>query len=231
MLQNVNDVVKRVGVLLDDPANTRFTPAYLIPYIDQHFDEMDVDLERLGMQYIEHIAIVNVNANVTDLTYLLADGQALASMKLPKQIRWKQQGQPDTSYRKSDQVSELDEVSEASIGALQWTYQQGAVQVTPSSVPLTLKIYFDAVSTDIYDAAQNVIRGTAHILAARTAAYIASQQSGMGTLQRKLDQKANNSWTSFCKLVAMQQQPKQRSPRPIHRRFFRNGMPMPTANG
>lgn len=231
MLQNVNDIVKRVGVLLDDPANTRFTSAYLIPHIDQHFDEMDVDLERLGMQYIEHIAIVNVNANLTDLTYLLADGQALVSMKLPKKIRWKQQGQPDTSYLKSGQVDELDEVSEASIGALEWTYQQGAIQITPSSVPMTLKIYFDAISTDIYDPAQNVVRGTAHILAARTAAYIASLQNGMGTLQKKLDAKADSSWSSFCKLIVMQQQSKPRSPRPMHRRFFRNGMPMPTANG
>lgn len=229
MLQNVNDVVKRVGALLDDPANTRYTAAYLIPHIDQIFDEMDVDLERLGMQYVEHIAIVNVNANVTDLTYLLADGQALQGMKLPKEIWWKQQGQPDTSYLKSDYVDELDEVSQASIGAIEWTFQQGAIQLTPSSVPLTLKIYFDAVSTNIYDPAQNVIRGTAHILAARVAAYIASQQNGMGTVQKKLDMKANSAWSSFCKLVTMKQQSKQRSPRPVHRRYFRNGMPMPNA--
>lgn len=229
MLQNVNDIAKRVGALLDDPANTRFTAAYLIPYIDQQYDTLDVDLERLGMQYIEHIAIVDVNANVTDLSYLLADGQALQSMKLPKKMKWKQQGLPDTAYQWSAYRSELDEVAADSIGAVQYTFQQGGLQITPSSVPLTLKIYFDAISTNIYDPAQGVIRGTAHILAARVAAYVASLKNGMGTLQKKAELEASNSWNSFCKLSTMNGQSKQRSPRPMHRRYFRNGMPMPMA--
>jgi hypothetical protein len=228
VLQNVADIVRRTGALLDDPANTRYTSAWLIPHIDQVFDEMDVDLERLGMQYIEHIAIVDVAANTGDLTYLLADGQALATMKLPKRIRWKLQGQPDTSYSDSAYRDELDEVAQDSQGALEWVFQQGAIQITPSSAALTLKIYFDAVSTDIYDPAQNVIRGTAHILALRVAAYVASLQNGMGTLQKKLDAKANSAWTSFCKLVTMKQQSKQRVAGSLHPRG-RSAGPVPAA--
>ncbi|HEY1808849.1 MAG TPA: hypothetical protein VGG42_09820 [Acidobacteriaceae bacterium] len=221
--------MKRTGALLDDPANSRFSSDYLIPHIDQQYDEMDVDLERLGMQYIEHIAIVNIAANVNDLTYLLADGQALSTMKLPKQIRWKQQGQPDNSYIKSAMVDEVDEVDPTAIGITEWTFQQGSIQVTPSAIPLTAKIYFDAVSTDIYDPAQNVIRGTAHILAYRVAAYVASLNNGMGTLQKKLDAKSARSWTAFCSLVVMNGQSKQRSPRPIHRRTYPYGQPTPLA--
>jgi hypothetical protein len=209
MLQNVNDIIKRVGALLDDPGNTKFTAAYLIPHIDQVYEEMDVDLELVGMQYVEHIAIVNVASLTTDLTYMLANGQPLVTMKLPKWMKWKLQGQPDTSYIKSAYVDELGEVGLSSEGALEFTFQQGALQITPSSIGLTLKIGYEAVSTDIYDPAQNVIRGTAHILAVRTAAYVASLRNGMGTLQKKLDQKADRDWTNFCKLVVKKNQAKQ----------------------
>lgn len=226
MLDNVNDIIVRVGALLDDPANTRFSPQYLIPHIDQQYDEMDVDLERLGMQYTRQIAVVNIAANISDLSYLLNDGQALQSMKLPVSMKWKIQGQDDVSYQPSDQVDELDEVSAGSQGAIEWTFQRGGLQVTPSAVALTLKIYFDAVSTNIYDPAQGVVRGTAHILSYRTAAFVASLNNGMGTLQAKLDAKANRSWTSFCNLCVQRQQSKQRSPRPIHRRNGPFGMPI-----
>jgi hypothetical protein len=225
VLQNVNDIIKRVGVLVDDPGNTRFSPAYLIPHIDQVYEEMDVDLELLGMQYVEHIAIVNVNANVTDLTYMLANGQPLASMKLPSWMKWKLQGQPDTSYVRSAYVDELAEVALSSQGALQFTFQQGALQVTPSAVALTLKIGYEAVSTNIYDPAQGVIRGTAHILAVRVAAYVASLKGGMGSLQKMLDAKADRTWTAFCKLVTKKNQSKQIVAGLLHGRSYSSGMP------
>jgi hypothetical protein len=227
LLDDVQDIFRRVGALLDDPSNSRFSGAYLTPFIDQEYDEMDVQLEVLGMEYVEHIAIVNVNANVTDLSYLLADGQALQSMKLPKRVDWKQQGQPDTSYIQSSYVDELDDVGIGSIGFFEWTFQQGSLQVTPSSVPITARIYFDATSTNIYDPAQGVIRGTGHILAPRVAAYVASLQNGMGTLQKKAETKAKEAWLMFCKLVVMNSQSKLRSPRPIHRRTWPMGMPTP----
>jgi hypothetical protein len=229
VLDNVNDIIKRVGALLDDPGNTRFTAAYLTPHIDQVYEEMDVDLELMGMQYIEHVAIVNVASQISDLTYLIQTGQALSSMKLPKWMKWKLQGQPDTSYVKSAYVDELTEVALSSQGALEWTFQQGALQITPSSSALTLKIGFDAVSTDLYDPAQNVIRGTAHILAVRTAAYVAALRNGMGTLQKMLDAKASKDWTAFCKLVTKKNQSKQIVAGLLHGRSYSVGMPQVTA--
>jgi hypothetical protein len=150
-------------------------------------------------------------------------------MKLPKWMKWKLQGQTDVSYVPSAYVDELDEVDISSQGALEFTFQQGALQVTPSSQALTLKIGYDAVSTDIYDPGQNVIRGTAHILATRTAAYIASLRNGMGTLQKKLDQKADRDWTNFCKLVVKKNQSKQIVVGLIHGRSYSRGMPQITA--
>jgi hypothetical protein len=224
MLQNVGDIIKRVGSCLDDPANTRFTMQYLTPLIDQHAQEMDVDLERLGMQYVEHHAIVEIAANTTDLTYLLADGQALASMKLPTGVEWKVQGQPDTAYMSSDYVNELEDVQPSSVGALEFTFIQGALSVTPSSVPLTLRITFDAMSTNLYDSAQGVIRGTAHILSYRVAAFVAGVK-GMKNAEKTNGQRAMRSWNSFCNLAVMRGQVKKVVAQPIHKRNFSSQMP------
>jgi hypothetical protein len=226
MLQDVGSIVRRVQSLLDNPSGSKFTSDYVMPFIDQEYDEMDVDLERLGMQYIEQVAIFDVAANVTDLTYAVAGGQPLQYMKLPRRLTWKLQGQPDVLYQLSQHVTELRDTDGANQGVPEWRFADGALQVTPSSVAATLRIYFDAVSTDIYDPAQNVIRGTAHILALRAAATIASVNNGMGTLQKKLDQKRDRAWASFCNLVVMNSQQKRRTAKPIHSHRSQGGSPV-----
>jgi len=178
------------------------------------------------MQNVRTQAVVNIAANVSNLGYLLANGQALQSMKLPVVVEWKQQGQADTFYAPSSFVDKLDDVAPSNIGAQQWVWQQGMLLVTPSGVAMTLRITFDQLSTNIYDPAQNVIRGTGHILAARVASFVAANNNGMGTLQKAADAKAKRSWLMFCKLVVMNQQSKQRSPRPIHRRTWPIGSPV-----
>lgn len=231
MNQNVNDVVRRTGALLDDPSNSRFTAAYLIPFIDQVMQAMDVDLEVLGMQYVEHIAIVNVASQITDLTYLLASGQPLYLMKLVDGVDWKLQGQPDTSYLASDLVTELDDVAPTSVGALEYKFTQGALQITPSTSAMVLRIKYEAISTDIYDPAQGVVRGTAHIVASRTAAMVAGLKNSMGKYADRAQALADRDWTAFRSLVVMKEQSKLRGPRPIHRRSWRGMMPMPSSGG
>lgn len=219
MLADVDDVARRAGALLDDPSNSRFTLAYLMPFIDQCYDELDVDLERAGMQYIESIAVVDVAANITDLSYLLADGMALATMKFPKWVKWKLQGQPDDLYQPSVFVNELAEVDAASsYGALQWRFADGGLQITPSVTPMTLKIYFDEMSTNIIDPAQNVIRGTAHILAASVAAEAAGARKGMENVAKRLDAKHMKLWNAFKSVLVQNNQGKPVTAQPMHPR-------------
>ncbi|MGP8269109.1 MAG: hypothetical protein ACLQLH_03500 [Terracidiphilus sp.] len=229
MLQNVADITRRIQALLDNPSGSKFNSAYILPFIDQEYDEMDLDLERLGMQYVEQIAIFNIAANITDLTYAVGVGQPLQYMKLPKRMDWKLQGVPDIEYQPSNLVTELDDVDLSSEGVPEWRFASGGLQITPSSVAVTLRVYFDAVSTDIYDPAQNVIRGTAHILALRAASTIAAVNNGLGTLQKKLDQKRDRAWTSFCNLVVMNDQQKRRVAKPTHTHGNLQGTPVVNA--
>lgn len=219
MLADVDDVIRRAGVLLDDPSNSRFTSAYLMPLVDQCYDELDVDLERCGMQYVQSNATVDIAANISDLSYLLADGQALSTMKFPKWVDWKLQGQPDYMYVPSAHVSKLAYVDNAvSYGALQWTFVDGALQVTSSVTPLTLNIFFDEMSMNVYDPAQNVIRGTAHILAAAVAAEAAGIRKGMENVAKRLDAKHMKLWNAFKSVLVMNNQDKQVTAPPMHPR-------------
>ena len=228
MLQDVDDIIKRVGVLLDDPSNSVFTRAYLMPLVDQEYDEMDVELERSGMQYIESIAIFPVPALQTDLSSFLGDGQPLSSMKSPKYVKWKLSSQTDEYYRLSNLVEELDEVNIANVGAWQWRNANGSIQITPSNQQITLKVYYDTISTNLYDPTQNVIRGTAHILAPRVGAAacaIAGDQVKRGLW---LDQKAKRNWNAFLVVLVQQKQQQNISNPPIH---GRRGVVGPTAGG
>jgi hypothetical protein len=172
------------------------------------------------MQYIESIAVFPVTAGTSDLSPLLQDGQPLATMKLPKQIRWKLVGQPDDLYQVSTgPVLELDEVDTAqSVGALQWRFGDGAIQITPSVADMTLKVYFDQMSTNIYDPSQQVIRGTAHILAARVATEVAGARKGMEKRRDTLEKKAFRSWNAFKTLLVKNNQSRPVTAQPIHPR-------------
>lgn len=200
MLQDIDDIVLRVGALLDDPANNQFTGDYLQPYIDEEYDELDTELEALGMQYVESVAIFDVQPGVSNLGNLNANGGALQFMKFPLRVRWKLVGQEDLEYKPSALVQELDEVSIASLGALEWRNANGAIQITPSSSAVTLKVYYDAMSSDVWDPQTQVIRGTAHILACRVAFYVAGIR-GMD-LAPRLEKKAGRAWDVFSRTLS-----------------------------
>jgi hypothetical protein len=228
MLQDINDIVKRVGVLMDDPSNSTFTREYLMPFIDQEYDEMDVELERNGMQYIESIAAFDVPAATTDLSTYLSDGQPLSTMIFPKYVKWKLPSQTDEFYKPSSLVQELDEVNPANVGAWQWRNANGSIQITPSNQDVMLKVYFDTISTNIYDPNQSVIRGTAHILAPRVGVSVCAAGGDLTKRQVWLEKKANKNWNAFLVVLVQQQAQRNISNPPIHGRRRTMG---PTAGG
>jgi len=210
-------VVNRVQALLDDPAGVRFSAAYLTPYIDQENEELQIMLERLGVQQEEQIALINLAAAQSapnDLTQFMAPGQPLQYMMRPKRIDWKIQGQPDTSFVQSALVTELDDVMAGNIGCQQWRWAGGTIYTTPNwGSAVTLRVYFDALSQSIYDSAAQVMRGIGSLLALQTAAFVASLNNGMGKLQPKLDKNLARNKQNFANLLVMQGQSKNRFPR------------------
>jgi len=218
----VGGIIKRVGWLLDDPGNRRFTPDYIRPGIDQENEAFEIDLERMGVQQQEQIAIFNIPAAAplpdgsnppVDLAPYFAPGQPLEWFLRPKRVDWKQTGQPDTNYDQANAVNELDDVQLGNLGVQQYRWAQGSIQLTPSYQPVTLRIYFFALSSDIYDDAQKVMRGIGFILANQVAAYIAASNNQMGKLGAKLEKDLARNKQNLSNLLVMQAQAQNIWPR------------------
>ena len=212
MLDQALAVIDMAGALLDDPAHNRFSPDYMMPFVDFQHGILDTDLQVLGMQNVEQIAIFNIPVGTSDLTPYFAPGQPLQSFKMPKILEWKQQGMPDTMYGPSALVDRLDDVTDASLGAYQYRWSKGVLAVTPSAVPLTLRVTFQALSVNVWDPAQQVVRGTGHILAARVALIVCASNNGMGTMQTRVALEEKRAWSSFKSAIVMTQQRKNRVP-------------------
>jgi hypothetical protein len=173
--QDVDDIVIRVGALLDNPSNSQFDRDYLMPYVDQEFGELDNELESLGAPYALEQQYITLAANQSSLASFMAAGQPLADMKLPSDIWWKLAPQPDISYVQSvGPVTRLDFVPPNTNGAAQWTFLGGMLAVTPSSSTVTLQVTYQKLATNIVDPQTGVILGTAAILALRVALYVAT---------------------------------------------------------
>ena len=213
----VGQIVKRVGWLLDDPGNRRFTSDYIMPGIDQENEALEITLERLGVQQQESIAIFTLPAAVAlsdgsnppvDLAPYFNLGQPLEWFLRPKRVDWKVTGQPDTSYSQANAVNELADVQLGNLGVQEYRWAQGSLQLTPSYTPVTVRIYFFALATDIYDAAQTVMRGIGNILALQVAAYICALNTGP-----KLEKTLARDKQNFCNLIQIQAQAENIFPR------------------
>lgn len=225
---SVGDVIRRVGALLDDPANRRFRPDYIQPYLDQENSSLEIFLSMLGIQQQEQIAIFNLPAATpgndgstppTDLAPYFQPGQALQWLLRPKRIDWKITGYPDTGYAQADAVNELDDVMVGSIGALQYRWAQGYIQTTPSYTPITMRVYFWALNTDVYDQAAPVMRGIGNLLAYQVADFICSLNNNMGKLAAKLQQNCARDKRQFANFLVMQTQAQLIVPRGTKRGY------------
>lgn len=202
-MAQVND---RAAALLDDPGHRRFSSNYLRSHIDQQNESFMVDLETMGVQQQEATAIFNLPANTTDLTPYFAAGQPLQSMLRPVTIDWKLQGQPDTSYSPSYPTKELQDVDQANLGCQQYKWSGGALYLTPSSVPVTLRVQYLALTATVYDSNTRMMRGVGFIIAGMTALFVCSLNNGMGTLQQRLEKQVTKDIRKFKNLMVMQQQ-------------------------
>ena len=215
MLENAGAIAQRAAAELDDPLQTFFTFAYLLPHIDQAYDVLANQLEAMGMAYQEQVQVFNVAAQVTDLASFQGSGQPLQYMKLPNRLKWKIQGTPDTTYQAGEFMdpSSLPEVSNSSVGIIAWAWN-GVIQVTPSAQALTVKLWFDVLSTTVTDSSTGVIMGTAHILAFMVASRVANIR-GM-PMEARLEKDRVASWNSFAVTLSKLNQAKKIVPRKLH---------------
>jgi hypothetical protein len=216
MLWNVDDVVRRTAVLMDDPAMTEFDKDYTIPFLNQRWDDISTELSMLGLDYQEVTAIIaDLPPNTTDLSAYMQDNQPLMSMMLPRRIQWKPIGTDDTEYQDAVMVEDLDDFPPGVIGIPQWAWTGGNVLLVPSSVDVTLRVRFDAMSATLVDPEDQTIRGVTNILAYKTAELIYSIR-GNDALSKKMADLGLESLDNFERAAVMRDQAKLRRVPPMH---------------
>ncbi|MDE2102974.1 MAG: hypothetical protein KGL39_37365 [Patescibacteria group bacterium] len=217
-------VVRLVQAFLEDPAGARFSAAYVTPIIDHQNQLLQTYFEKIGIQQQEQIAIFNLpaaTAGPVDLSAYMQTGQPLQYLMRPKRLDWKPQGQPDTAYLESDLVEELDDVAPGNLGCQQWRWANGSIQVTANyGGAVTLRIYFDALASSLWDQSAGIMRGIGNVLALAAAKQIAATNNGMGTLQKELQDEFAKAKRSLSSLLVMQKQSQNIFPRSTKRGAF-----------
>lgn len=177
MLVDLDDIAKRTAALLDDPSQSDFDRDYLLPFINQRWDSLNVTLMMLGLKYTEQIVVLNPNnaglpANTTNLSVYQAAGQALASLMLPKKVEWKLVGDPDTAYKEAAKMDVMPDLDPTTQGISAWVWRNSTLYISPSSIAIVVRVTFEAMSTTLVDPTDNVYRGTMHIIALRVAELV-----------------------------------------------------------
>lgn len=216
-LLNVADVVQSVATLMDDPGQTEIDLDYCLPFINLRWSNIIVNLVMLGLQYSEEMMVVAIPAGTVSLTNLMLPGQPLASLMQPKSIEWKMVGADDTTYVDAKQVDELDDYPLGNQGIQEYSWQGGTILVVPSAVDVTARIRFKAMSTNLVDPTDNMIRGIPDIIGYRVAQILYSIR-GNAALAAVMKTEGDQALDDFCAMSVMNSQGTVTTVPPTHRR-------------
>lgn len=220
-LMDVGDVVAMVAAVFDDPSQSDIDVDYVLPFINLRWSNIVTNMVMLGLQYAEDTAIFDVPANTFTLKLYMGSGQPLASLMQPKTIEWKPVGAPDTEYTAATLVDEVDDVDPGSQGILQYAWKGGSIRVTKSAIPVTLRVRYQAMSTQLVDPDSNMLRGIGDVLAYRVSEIIAIAR-GMTNLKVDMIRLGDSALDDFLAMSNMQSQAKLSNIPATHRRGSRS---------
>jgi hypothetical protein len=224
MLWNVGDVIRRTQALLDDPAGSEFDKDYLMPFLNQKWDDLSTELSMLGLDYQEvRLVLANVAAGTTSLDDYMRDGQPLQSLMMPRRIEWKTFGASDTEYKDAILVEDLDDYPAGVIGIPEWAWTGGSIQLAPSAVAVDLRVTFNAMSTTLVDPADKTIRGVTNILAYNLSSLVYDLRGNQELAQTR-KQDGDDALDTFERAAVMRDQAKLNRVPPMHPRFVAAGM-------
>lgn len=205
-LLDVADVVTSVAALLDDPSGSEIDVDYVLPFLNLRWSNLVTNLVMLGLQYSEEVVILTIQPGTVTLSDAMQSGAPLASLMKPKSIDWKPVGTADTLYTPAAQKNELSDVDPSSTGVLEYSFQGGTIQVTPSAVAVVARIRFLAMSTSLVDPSDGMIRGVGDIIAYRTAEMIAAVRGGATALKQACKEWGDTALDDFLAMSTMAQQ-------------------------
>lgn len=184
----ISDVVTLTQAMLGDKKGSWATYTYLKPYLQLANNKLSTMFESLNMTYGERqVVLSNVAANTKDLSAFVADGQPLEDLQDPLSVEWRLVGADDAEWQNVPRVDKVIDVpgnETAGIGTSEqgvdsYAWRNSTIYLTPSGVPVDLRVCYDALTVNIADPTDSIIRGAINIFAYRTAQHVAAFRGGL----------------------------------------------------
>jgi hypothetical protein len=158
---DLTTVKTRIRSLVDDPDATYATDAFLLPLINQKYEELYNRMLSTGAEFERKIVeIFSLAPQTPDLSAYNFTGQPLELMVQPLTLEWKQAGLDNTNYRTAALVDKVKDVV-ANQFVDDWEWRAGIIYLTPCILNVDLRIRGDflfsslASDQDVVSAAKN----------------------------------------------------------------------------
>ena len=108
---DVTTLRSRIRALVDDPDGTYATDAFLLPLINQKYEELYNRMLSTGAEFERRaVELFNVPSQTQDLSAYMLTGQPLELMVQPLTLEWKNTGLDSTNYRTATLVDKVKDV-------------------------------------------------------------------------------------------------------------------------
>ncbi|PYP89418.1 MAG: hypothetical protein DMG65_13725 [Candidatus Angelobacter sp. Gp1-AA117] len=164
----------RLRALVDDPDATYATDAFLLPLINQKYEELYNRMLSTGAEFERKaVELFNVPAQTQDLSAYSLTGQPLELMVQPLSLEWKMAGLDNTNYKTASLVDKVRDVA-ADQFISEWEWRAGIIYFTPSVLAVDVRIRGDFLFASLVSEGDQVTAGKnfGHALAYGCAALI-----------------------------------------------------------
>jgi hypothetical protein len=182
---DLTTVKTRIRSLVDDPDATYATDAFLLPLINQKYEELYNRMLSTGAEFERKVVeLFGVAPRTPDLSAYNLAGQPLELMVQPLMLEWKLAGLDSTNYRQATLVDKKKDVI-ADQFIEEWEWRTGIIYLTPCVLAVDLRIrgdfLFDSLAAD-----QDVVAVTknfGHALAYGAAALVGAVRGNQAWMQ------------------------------------------------
>lgn len=182
---DLTTVKSRIRSLVDDADASYATDAFLLPLINQKYEELYNRMLSTGAEFEQRATeILNVPVQTTNLSAYSLPTQPLELMVQPLQFEWKQAGLDPTNYKVASLVDRVRDVIPDQL-IDDWEWRAGVIYFTPCTLNVDIRIrgdfLFAALETD--SDAIAVTKNFGHALAYGTAALVGAVRGNQAWAQ------------------------------------------------
>jgi hypothetical protein len=182
---DLTTVKTRIRSLVDDPDATYATDAFLLPLVNQKYEELYNRMLSTGAELERKVVeIFSVAPQAPDLSAYGLTGQPLELMVQPLTLEWKIAGLDSTNYKTATLADKVkDVIPDQFID--DWEWRAGIIYLTPSTLSVDLRIRGDFLFSSLASDQDvvSITKSFGHALAYGAAALVGAVRGNQAWMQ------------------------------------------------